>query len=76
MSPASNGGRIRTRDGAITDEGFIPEWELHPEKFRYYVVGNPGTRFAITKAPYWAWPWQQRPRGGVVVGRLLFWWSL
>lgn len=61
---------------AARDTPSIPEWEAHPEKFTYYLVGNPGTRFAITKAPYWAWrfPWQP-PRGGWIIGRLIVWWS-
>lgn len=54
----------------------LAEWEKHPEKFSYYLVGNPSTDFAITKAPYWAWrfPWQ-KPNGGWIIGRLIVWWS-
>lgn len=67
---------IRRPDGAITEDGFIPEWELHPEKFRYYLIGNPSTRFAITKLKTWTWrfPWQ-RPLGGWALGPIMLWWS-
>jgi len=52
------------------------EWELHPEKFRCYLVGSPATRFAVTKAKdsSWRFPWQ-RPLGGWRLGRLIVWWS-
>jgi len=76
LSETSNTPSIRTRDGAVTEEGFVPEWELHPEKFRYYLVGNPGTRFAITKNEGWGFrlPWHH-PRGGWRIGRWIVWWS-
>jgi hypothetical protein len=73
----SKPGSIRRRDGAITEDGFIPEWVLHPEKFTYYLVGNPSTRFAITKSQEWRWtlPWR-KPNGGWWLGRIVVWWSL
>lgn len=55
-----------------------PEWELHPEKFTYYLIGNPDSRFAITHARgirHWRFPWQ-RPRGGWWVGPIIVWWSM
>lgn len=54
------------------------EWKLHPEKFTYYILGNPESRFAITRVRdirEWRLPWQ-RPRGGWCVGSIIVWWSL
>ena len=44
---------------------------------RGYWLGNPATRFAVTRAPNWdiRWPWS-RPLGGWWVGRIIVWWSL
>ena len=59
-------------------ERVLEEWELHREKFTYYLLGNPGTRFAITHARgirHWRVPWQ-RPRGGWWLGPIVVWWSL